>query len=164
MTKFDYGASRMDYTGLPCPPDMQARAAADTAALDRELLAFVARHQPCSFAMLARTQVALGESISVSQRQVFYKRLARLIKAAALRCEGSQKARKWMLPGFDWQAHVDDIRDVPLLSQAIARQPQLVPPREVDVMRGPVYSPGSGPVLRLGANVFLSIKSRGYGC
>jgi hypothetical protein len=39
-----------------------------------------------------------------------------------------------------------------------------VPPRQFDVMRAPVYKPGSGPALRPGALDFRAIPSHGFRC
>jgi len=39
-----------------------------------------------------------------------------------------------------------------------------VPPRQNDVMHGPVYTPGPPPVQRPGALRFMEIKSHGYRC
>lgn len=40
----------------------------------------------------------------------------------------------------------------------------LTPARQVDLMHGPVYVPGAGPVLRPGALDFKSIARRGHAC
>jgi hypothetical protein len=38
------------------------------------------------------------------------------------------------------------------------------PPRQYDVMFGPVYQPGPSPALRAGSQDFRQLRSHGYGC
>jgi len=40
----------------------------------------------------------------------------------------------------------------------------LTPPRQVNVMHGPVYRPGAGPTLRPGALDYKAIARRGHAC
>ncbi len=40
----------------------------------------------------------------------------------------------------------------------------VVPPREVNVMHAPTWTPGPGPALRCGALDFKAVPSHGYGC
>ena len=54
------------------------------------------------------------------------------------------------------------VRRVPAGKEADCGLP--TPPRQYDVMFGPVYRPGPSPALRAGSQDFRQLRSHGYGC
>lgn len=135
------------------------------------ILNFLAANGPCSLDVLhARFFEFQGRTIG---RPDLYKLLKAHMGYGKLECHGPRAERLWSLSG-ELQEKVAAalpkavVNGSPEAAKTLPPPPpyvgQIVPPRRVDVMFGPVYQPKPAACHRPGAMDFKGIARRGHAC
>lgn len=131
--------------------------------LNRAIVAYLRTAGPCSAATLMGVFCKGG----AEARRSFRKRLRYLADAGALVTHGSWRLRVFEAGPPD--AHIPGGPRPPRTASAAANSlpappANVAPPRQVQVMFGPVYVPPRGPALRAGALDHQACASRGHAC
>lgn len=129
--------------------------------LCKDLLEFVAAHSPCSCKELHRMFADVPRTVASDRR--FHNMLRRL-RMEGLLCRLATSSRRepaYVLGNGSATLAPPTPRPRP----TPAATPEVrVPPRQVDVMHGPLYRSGASFVMRPGAQDFLGWPSRGTRC
>lgn len=132
--------------------------------LNRAIVDHLRTAGPCS-ALALMDLFCEGESEDA--RRAFRKRLNYLADAGALVAIGSWRGRQFDAGPPDAYIPGADARRVRVRGPAKAPPPppaNVAPPRQVQVMFGPLYVPPRAPALRPGALDFKACASRGHRC
>jgi hypothetical protein len=127
--------------------------------LNQDILAHVAKYQPCGFGELYDLFGDVQTDNKTKER--FRSRLNYLAESGQLQAKGTAGHRRWSLPADEDESDLIEAFD-PAPMPAWLSAP--VPSPKNDVMNGPLYVPGAGPVLRPGALDFKRCASRGDRC